>query len=321
MRVYAALAAAAAAVGLAAAPALAQDYSLDPNFGTYEMVSPFDPDPFILNDIIAGGSVRVYETIEGCNGHVSEAPDLRVNFVAGSGLPLTFAVVSTEGYDTTLLINGPDGTWYCNDDVGGDDSSLVLNSGLTFNNPQSGQYDVWVGTFGEGENFPVVFAVTESVTDGSGPQAENSIGTAYEAGQAPQVYDDSSSYASQGIELWAGFEPDPYRAQVLAGGPVSASEVNDQCVGFIPEYAQFELSYQAGTDFPLIISVASMADTTLMIAAPNGQVYCDDDGGNAGLNPSVVFSAPMSGVYAIYVGSFSGDVQPATLNISELYSE
>jgi hypothetical protein len=311
------LTAAVAVAGLSTAPALAQDFSLDPNYGTFEIASPFQPDPFIVN-VTAGGEVAVYEAIEGCSGHVSTAPDVRINFEAGTGLPLTFAAVSQDGYDVTLLINGPDGTWYCNDDVGGDDGSLALNSGLTFNNPQPGQYDVWVGTFNEGDSFPVVFAVTETVTDGSGPQAEYSIGTAYDGGvpSEPVIAPLAGS-----VELWAGFEPDPYRVQVMAGGPVPAGEVFEQCVGYIPDSPHFELSYQAGTDFPLIISASSMADTTLLIAAPNGEVYCDDDSGNIGLNPSVMFQTPMTGIYYIYVGTFGGDIQPASLSISELYSE
>ncbi len=283
---------------------------MDPAYGTYEMASPFDPDPFVVN-VTAGGEVRVYENIEGCTGHVAMAPDVRFNFVAGTGLPLTFAAVSETDQDVTLLINGPDGSWYCNDDSGG-----TLNSGLTFNNPQSGQYDVWVGTFDEGASFPTVVGVTETVTDGSAPQAEYSMGTWI--GDAPVT---NAGPLAGAAELWAGFEPDPYRVQVMAGGEMEASQWGENCVGYIPGQPHFELAYNAGTDFPLILSVNSMSDTTLLVQAPNGMTYCDDDSGNGGLNPSLSFSAPMTGVYYIYVGTYGGDIQPGTLNISELYSE
>ncbi|HRH21034.1 MAG TPA: peptidase, partial [Brevundimonas sp.] len=80
----------------------------------------------------------------------------------------------------------------------------------------------------------------------------------------------------------------------------------------------FELTYSAGS-LPLIISVNSNADTTLVVNAPDARWYCDDDGGN-GLNPSLRWNAPMSGTYDIWVGTFGGGNAPATLSISELYS-
>ena len=47
--------------------------------------------------------------------------------------------------DTTLVINAPDGEWYCDDDGAG-----YPNPELTFASPMSGQYDIWVGTYGGG---------------------------------------------------------------------------------------------------------------------------------------------------------------------------
>ena len=47
--------------------------------------------------------------------------------------------------DTTLIINGPDGRWYCDDDSWGDGDAEVR-----FNKPDSGAYDIWIGTFNGG---------------------------------------------------------------------------------------------------------------------------------------------------------------------------
>ena len=47
--------------------------------------------------------------------------------------------------DTTLIINGPDGRWYCDDDSWGDGDAEVR-----FNKPSSGTYDIWIGTFNGG---------------------------------------------------------------------------------------------------------------------------------------------------------------------------
>ena len=85
----------------------------------------------------------------------------------------------------------------------------------------------------------------------------------------------------------------------------------------------FRLNWTAGSGaLPLIFSVASEADTTLVINDAQGNWVCDDDGGNAGLNPSISFTAPASGQYDVWVGTYSeGDLQSSTLNISELTSQ
>ena len=41
-------------------------------------------------------------------------------------------------------MNAPDGRWYCNDDANG------LNPQVWWSNPMSGQYDIWIGTYGSG---------------------------------------------------------------------------------------------------------------------------------------------------------------------------
>lgn len=123
----------------AAGPAMAQDASLTPNFGTATLRAGFEPDPHVVN-LRAGGDQDAAR-INGCAGMVSRAPDYRVNYTPASGLALTFRVSSSA--DTTLVINGPDGRWSCNDDTGGS-----LNPGVSYRTPQGGQYDVWVGVFG-----------------------------------------------------------------------------------------------------------------------------------------------------------------------------
>lgn len=132
---------AAALSALLASAAVAQpDMNKDPNYGTVNLESGFTPDPY-ERSILAGGSTPASGARSGCEGNVSEAPDLQVFFEAGD-LDLTFLVEASE--DTTLLINTPNGRWYCDDDSGGGFDPKVL-----ITNPQSGRYDVWVGTYGD----------------------------------------------------------------------------------------------------------------------------------------------------------------------------
>lgn len=129
------------AVVLAAGGASAQDPSQAPNFGQVSLRAGFTPDPYVVN-VTAGGSINASRLGGACVGMISSAPDFRVNYTAG-GLALTMRVRSQS--DVTLVINNPDGSWYCNDDLPGG-----TNPGVVYRTPASGGYDIWVGTFGGG---------------------------------------------------------------------------------------------------------------------------------------------------------------------------
>lgn len=135
-----ALAATLAAPGMAAA----QNSGLTANFGEIHLNAGFTPDPHRV-ELTAGGSIDAYTDTNlpaACVGDISDAPDYEVTYSAGS-LPLVFRTRSST--DTTLIINGPDNRWYCDDDSWGDGDAEVR-----FNKPSSGTYDIWIGTFGGG---------------------------------------------------------------------------------------------------------------------------------------------------------------------------
>jgi len=123
------------------------------------------------------------------------------------------------------------------------------------------------------------------------------------------------------VNLRAGFAEDPNVTNVRSGGSINAERIGDSCRGFISDAPDVRLVYGSGS-LPLIISASSRADTTLVVNAPDGSWYCDDDGGVNGLNPSVRFDRPQSGRYEIWVGTYgSSSLQPAQLHISELGSQ
>jgi hypothetical protein len=130
-----------AASALAIVPAMAQNTGLRPNFGAVALNSGFTPDPYVVN-VVAGGSIDAGSLGGACRGAISDAADFELTYRAGS-LPL--AIRTRSGSDTTLVVNGPDGRWYCDDDSGG-----ALNAQVFWSRPQSGVYDIWVGTFGGG---------------------------------------------------------------------------------------------------------------------------------------------------------------------------
>lgn len=135
-RALAALAVAPLIVGTAVE---AQNYNLSPSFGSVTLNAGFMPDPYGRRGIQAGGD-NYFSGGGGCPGGAwfANRPDFRLFYRAG-GYRLTFYVRAPG--DTALLINDPSTTWYCNDDHNG------LDPQITFSNPMSGQYDIWLGTY------------------------------------------------------------------------------------------------------------------------------------------------------------------------------
>lgn len=149
---------AALALTICATPAIAQDYNLDPTFGWLNLMTGYVPDPAII-PLIAGGDIDAASLGDGCVGFVANAPDFRVNYEAGSQFPLIISVVSDA--DTTLVVNDAGGAWHCNDDTDG------LNPVVRFDQPASGQYDVWVGVYADAPaEAPAGLYISEVTTGG-----------------------------------------------------------------------------------------------------------------------------------------------------------
>ena len=138
----------------AVSPAVAQDYNANTNYGDLQLQAGFTPDPALIN-LQAGGSLDAADRFDTCKGFIAQAADVRLMWSGSSkgGSPVKISVVSNA--DTTLVINGPDGRWYCDDDSGEDSNpSLTLT-------PQNGRYEIWVGTYISGETKNSVLSISE----------------------------------------------------------------------------------------------------------------------------------------------------------------
>jgi hypothetical protein len=133
------------------------------------------------------------------------------------------------------------------------------------------------------------------------------------AGAAALALCASTASAQEVINLSAGFLPDPIETSVVSGGPNDASDLGGSCVGMIAGSPDVVVNFDSngGT---LSFSHVSGGDTSLVINAPNGRYYCNDD--SNGLNPVVTFGSAASGQYDVWVGAV-GDAAGGTLQISE----
>lgn len=130
------------------------NYSLPPNYGSTSLTSGFVPDPFQVG-ITSGGPVNVSYLGAGCRGFTTIAPDFSVNYTSGAFPTLRFYFVGSG--DSTLVINAPNGSYYCSDDSFG-----TLNPTIDFSSPATGRYDVWVGSYSSGTFIGGTLYVTES---------------------------------------------------------------------------------------------------------------------------------------------------------------
>jgi hypothetical protein len=257
--------------------------------------SGFEPDPHSVT-LTAGGDIDA-STVDGdCVGMIARRADFTLRYRNAGDLPLIIS--ATSDGDATLAIRAPDGSWHCDDDSGGGLNPLVRMDG-----PRNGRYQIWVGTFGP-DPIPAVLHISEVGAGGDRP----------DFGLDP-------AYGT--VDLVSGFQPDPHTQAVQAGGELDASVLGGTCVGYIARAPDYRVNWTAGSGaLPLVFSVSSNADTTLVINDANGNWVCDDDGGNNSFNPAITFSNPPSGQYDVWVGTYaSGSLEPSTLNVSELYAQ
>lgn len=137
---------------LATVPVAAQDPNAAPSYGTIRLHGP--PDPHVVR-LRSGGQVDASRLGGDCSGFIAQTPDVRLNHRQSGALPLIISAVSDA--NTTLVINAPDGSWHCNDDR----RAGVLNPSVRFATPQSGRYEIWVGTRAGPQVHPARLEISE----------------------------------------------------------------------------------------------------------------------------------------------------------------
>lgn len=297
-----------AAVLVFSGTALAQNTNGVGSYGSANLTGGFSPDPYVVQ-VHAGGTIEATTiTEEGlCRGYIANNPDYTLDYTAGDdGLYISALAES----DTTLVVYAPDGYYYCDDDSGGEGET---DPGVYLPKPASGRYQIWVGTYSSNSGNPL----TEIYISGVDYiHALRSV--AVDAGLAG--YGANPSYGA--ITLAGNFPNDPRTASVVAGGAIHLTPVMEGCSGYVSPNMDYRVTYTGQGALPLIFSVDSTTDTTMVVRSPDGPVYCDDDSGENGSNPAVRIDNPRPGQYDVWVGVYtqSNTGARATLYISELTS-
>ncbi len=121
------------------------DVSLPANFGGVRLTAGFPQDPHVVT-VYAGGSEDAGVATQ-CPGFVSAAPDYELTYTASRQFDM-LNIYARSKADTILVVNTPSGQWICNDDYSG------LDPLISMQRPESGVYDIWVGTYGADPSAP-----------------------------------------------------------------------------------------------------------------------------------------------------------------------
>ncbi len=277
------------------------------NFGTISLAPGFLPDPHIANGV-SGGTVDASTLSSQCRGHISSQPDHI--FVATGQFNLVRVLVNAGSNDTTLVIRKPDGTYLCDDDGANAGMNPAIQAML-----MPGTYQIYVGSYLAGQNYPYNLAITESPTltlaavplPANAPPIPNGApvpGVAVPTGGAPTM-----------ATVAPGFLPDPQILSGTAGGAMQANQMNSSCRGYVTPTPNHILT-TTGQFSMLRLVGSAQQDTTLVVRTPSGTFLCDDDGGG-GRDPLV--QGPFApGAYQIWVGSYAaGQAIPYRIAVTE----
>lgn len=163
-----------------------------PLYGTVNLASGFQPDPHTVA-VEAGGSTRASDAVPvSCSGFVhADEPDVDLNYTPGR-YPLYIYAVSDA--DTTLVVYDANGNWHCNDDFSSDSNG---NPGIMFQNPPSGNYNIWIGTYNRMDSNPnATLKISEARPDWSAPSTSSR--SSGRATDGIEWGDDGSRWANDG---------------------------------------------------------------------------------------------------------------------------
>ena len=259
-------------------------------------------DPFIVS-VNGGGRLDASALGGDCYGFVNIEPVVRINWQGETEMSRIFFY---SDHDPTLIVQSPDGEFHCNDDA----NVLLLDPSITFQHPEPGTYNIWVGSYYPDQLIPGVLVVTtredirvETFTlDGlikRGPIADV---TRAPGGRAAQELLDAIKSLKKDVKILRPGRALTKAVTVNGGVPAFEFDVEGQiCNGFIHESPDLVFDWKGDSE-QLNIFFEGDGDSTLLVVTPDGRVLCNDDASEDNINPLITITPPEKGRYAVFVG-------------------
>ena len=301
-------------------------------FLTMNLKAGFPLDPFVAS-LNGGGEIDASTLDETCVGFIAEAPSFTVNW---EGEVEAFDIFYHSDFDPTLVLQLPDGSYLCNDDA----SDNLLDPELTVAAPAEGQYNLWVGSYDEGQLIPGLLVITAnrtvSVHDfdpgalvkrspiadevqpaeviGADAVQATLTGEADEAGDAVTAARAAGQEIVPDVEIVGG--DTPLTTTLVANGetPVftilSEDDKGTVCSGLVSGAAPEFVFRYSGDSEDLRIFFEGSADAALIVVGEEIVVCSDDSAEGENANPVVDLLTP-GGLYGVWVGRFD-PTEPVT---------
>ena len=255
----------------------------DPTAAPLHRITPGDQ-PIELDGLLAGGGLDIASCDESglspeTAGFFSSSPHL--SLIVADEDRGRLDVTVTASCDATLLAQDPAGTWHFNDDASGTDPALDFDV-----DNLAGEYRFWLGTYEPEADCTAGLKVERTVLACPDPRLEA-----------------QESYAYGWNDLIGG-KSHP----VIAGGYTPAELCfEDISVGTFVDRPDFAFDLDLEDQRQLRIYGEGECDTVLLVRAPDGTIYFNDDGGERS-SDSLVTTAEGSGRYLVWLGTYGTEL-------------
>lgn len=292
-------------------------------FLTMDLKAGFPLDPFVVS-LNGGGEVAASTLDEACLGFIPAAPSFSVNW---EGEVEAFDIFYYSDFDPTLVLQLPDGSYLCNDDA----SDNLLDPELTVEAPAEGAYNLWVGSYDEGQLIPGFLVITAKRTvsvNNFDPGAlvkrspiADEVQPAGVAGadevqallrgegenEAVAASRTAGRTATPDVEIVGGDTPITATLVITGETPVFSILNEDDngvvCSGLVSGAApEFIFRYSGASD-DLRIFFEGDGDTSLVVVGEESVSCSDDSASGENGNPVVDLVNP-AGLYGVWVGRF-----------------
>ena len=238
------------------------------------------------------GAADASGLVRGCPGQIGDEASLEATVTDNTEPMVIFAV--GEGV-SGVLVAGPDGIHHC------DAVDVYGIAHVLYQRVLSGTYKVWPLSTTAGATVSGSIVVSEY---DFGPRDIVSLtGLKVDPALLPPLLSEQPLVPEAEPAAGRLNLPDAGTAElaVTLSGGVPASDARSDCAGDINQMRpDATLTLEAPEPLLAFTASADGPDTTLLVVAPDGAIYCNDDATN--YDPAIVLSDAAAGDYAIWVG-------------------
>ena len=277
--------------------------SLNTSLISIDLQAGFPLDPTFVS-VNAGGQVDASLLSSECNGFINTQPVVTVHWAGKAPFVKAFFVSDD---DPTMVVATPDGQILCNDDA----NDQLLDPRIRIDNPITGTYKIWLGSYSRNQLIPGVLVLTtkEDVT-----LATFNLGTFIKRPALPEVEAQPTPVASPSVTSTTSLKtvlPEltadaPITRSLVASGtvPVFQLGVEDPACSGLVTIAPDLVFQWSGEANQVRVFYEGDGDATLLVAsgAEGTAVACADETDAGNRNPLVVLDNPSDGLYGVWVG-------------------